>query len=273
MTPVNASYALSWEEFLDIYKTSARRGKTEQELRSFYDSYFAGERTFAFDQQGWTLETGAGIEKTSWAGLQGAQEAQHTFALWAENQIVLVPKRALTEPEIDLLRQLALAAGAIKASFHVGFLDYTLTEIPSFWRRNSPRSAFYLAALMILFAIVHAFVGQGPALLGGIVVGAMLLGALILIVQSLYFSVKYVFDRKSFAVSWEGDFSDRGATAKTSTANTFLAWTYFKKFKETRRCYLLYSDAGRYYFIVKKCLSADQQTALCRLFKAKLAEE
>jgi len=53
----------------------------------------------------------------------------------------------------------------------------------------------------------------------------------------------------------------------------FLTWSYFKKFEEPRRCFLLYSDAKRYYFLLKKCLSADQQTALHQLFKAKLAEK
>ena len=267
LLPLGVCALAFWERI----RIAIKRKRAEQELRSAYEREYAGSESFTFDHARWTLTTEAGKLEISWAGLLSAAELQTTFALWGKNHFTLVPKRALTGEEIGSLRPLALASGGKLTSFHIGLRDYMLTEIPSFWSRNSLTPVFCVAVVTIVFVIGKILVENGSVLMRVSLLGATFLG--ILTMQSLYYLIKYMIDRKSNAAFWEGEFSDRGVRAKTHKSDIFLAWTCFKKFKETRRCFLLYCDSDKYYILGKSCLSADQRAALRQLFQAKLTSE
>jgi hypothetical protein len=250
--------------------TPRRREQIEHGLRSFYESYFSGERVFTFDGERWTLRTQSGHQEGIWAGLRSATESRSTFALCAENQLVLVPKRALTGEEVDLMRRLALSTGNDMNSFQVGLFDYVLTEIPSFWWRNHLSPAQWLGATVFLLVASKAIAGDGLGFIWLSMGMALCVGAAIFCVQLFYVIFKYFTNRGMGVVSWAGEFSDRGARAKTSYGDVFFAWTEFDRFRETRRCFLLYYASQKYYLLAKKCLSKNQQSALRQLLTEKL---
>jgi hypothetical protein len=254
------------------FRTPIKKAQSERELRSSYDTFFAGERTFEFDREKWTLRTQFGHTETLWTGLHRAIESPHAFALCVDNQTVMVPKRALTEDEVELLRNIALKTGGKATPFHVSLWDYLSTEIPSFWRRHRPSPATYLGLLTLLFLLARAIAGNGLGTILVWVLLALCVSGVILFLQLLHFVWKYMDDRKRAVVSWEGEFSDRGTRAKTAHGDVFLAWAQFEKFRETRRCFLLYFESERYHLLAKKCLTGDQEAALRQLLEAKLSK-
>ena len=258
-----------WERSAFPHKRSSK----ELELRAAYNKHFSKELTFTFDDAQWFVETETTSSTVLWAGLQTAHESPLNIALWSWDHLVIVPKRILATEQVQSLRRLALGNDKNMTSFHTGFFDYVFSEIPSFWRRNSPSSASYLAVLCLLFVVVRNLGAQGAAILLGMGLGSVALSTAILAMQFIYFSATYLLQWKTKYASWESEFSDRGARTKLPRADTFLDWTHFTKFRETGRCFLLYHDHQRYYLLVKKCLFPDEQAALRQLFKSKLKEE
>jgi len=248
-----------------------RKSQGERELRSAYDTFFAGQRTFEFDREKWTLRTQFGHSEALWTGLRRATESRHTFALCVENQTVMVPKRALTEDEIELLRNIALKTGGKATPFRMSVWDYLSAEIPSFWRRHRPSPGTYLGLLTLLFLLARAITGNGRGTIWVWMLLVLCLSGLIVLLQLLHSFWKYMDKRRQAIVSWEGEFSDRGARAKTTHGDVFFAWAEFEKFRETRRCFLLYFESDRYHLLAKKCLTGDQEAALRQLLEANLS--
>lgn len=96
--------------FWDLRARAARRKKrVTSELRSIYDRFYCGERTFFFDEQKWVVETPGGRHESSWSSLLSAAEWATVITLSARNQLsAAIPKRALTAQELESLRQIAI---------------------------------------------------------------------------------------------------------------------------------------------------------------------
>jgi len=53
----------------------------------------------------------------------------------------------------------------------------------------------------------------------------------------------------------------------------FSAWQLFRKFRETRRCFLLYVNSTVYLIYPKRCLTPNQQEALRQLLRARVSTQ
>lgn len=253
--------------FWDKTWTGRKKKQPTEEMRSVFESEYSGPQSFSFDHERWILETQTGRQETLWTGLMMAWELQNTIALWAKNNFVLLPKRVLSGEETDSLRRLAFASGGKVTQFHVSIADFVLTEAPSFWRRNPLTPVFYVAVLTFGFFVFKTAAEKGSHFVWSTVLSAVI----VFVMHPFYLVVQYM--TKATRVSWEGEFCDRGAQVKTPKGKYFTAWTQFKKFRETRRCFLLHFAADEYFLIAKRCLSTHEQASLRQLLKAKLPEE
>ncbi len=91
-------------------RTARRKARAVGELKRGYRQFYSGERTFAFDQEKWTVETPGGRQESFWPSLLSAAEWQSVIALSTGHQLsAVVPKRVLTPQELNSLRRIAIA--------------------------------------------------------------------------------------------------------------------------------------------------------------------
>jgi len=263
------------------FRTAKRRKKVIEELRFTYERDFAGERTFAFDQNQWSLTTKAGKYDGTWTSLSSAVERENTITLSDRSNAATVPKRVLGENELQSLRRIALHHPGSACLFHVTLLDFVLTEVPSLWRRHSFLMGLaHLAALWFFAWIAYTmYYSSGPGVFWAWVV-AWIIFLFAVTTQVWYFLIKYYTSHKLLRFAWGAEFSEKGlrwkAVAKVSGERgstyreSFHAWGGFRKAGETARCFLLYIDASRYLLLPKKCLSREQMVALRELLQAEV---
>jgi YcxB-like protein len=263
------------------FRTAERRKKVTEELHFIYERDFADERTFAFDQNQWSLITKAGKYDGTWTSLSSAVERENTITLSGRSNAATVPKRVLGENEMESLRRIALHHPGSACLFHVTPLDFMLTEVPSLWRRHSFLMGLaHLAGLWFFALIAYTmYYSSGPGVFWAWIVAWIIL-FFALTTQFWYFLIKYYTSLKLLRFAWGAEFSEEGlrwkAVAKVSGEpgstfrESFQAWRGFRKARETARCFLLYIDPSRYLLLPKKCLSREQMVALRELLQAKV---
>lgn len=263
------------------FRTGKRREKVIEELRFIYERDFADDRTFAFEQNQWSLTTKAGKYDGTWASLSSAVERENTITLSDRRNAATVPKRALRENELESLRQITLQRPGSACLFHVTPLDFVLTEVPSWWQRHSFLMGLaHLAALWFFAWIAYTmYYSTGPGVFWAWVVAWIIL-FFALTTQFWYLLIKYYTSHKLLRFSWEAEFSEEGlrwsAVTKvpgergSSFRESYHAWRGFRKAGETARCFLLYIDASRYLLLPKKCLSQEQMVTLREMLQTKV---
>jgi YcxB-like protein len=173
-----------------------------------------------------------------------------------------------------VLRGRAFGPSGNAWQFRLGFADFVLTEVPSLWRSHPFLMSEAHAAGLLWFSMVayDMYHSTGPGVVWGWSVAGVLLFFTVT-TQFWYFLLRYVTPSNSLRLPWEAEFSDRGAHLKNSKTEYFSAWTTFRKFREGRRCFLLYVSSSRYSIFPKRCLSSEQEGILRKLLKEKVAVE
>jgi YcxB-like protein len=266
-------------------RTKKRRKSFIQGHRSSYDRQYVGEQELAFDQGKWTHGNQDGKYEVSWTGLLHAIEYQNVITFWTESYTVTVPKRVLggnSEPggthaeerPLDVLRRLMFGESHEVAQCSVGLMDYLLTEIPALWRRRptvmaEAHAVGFLVFLWIADGIRHS---TEEGVMWGWIIAAVVL-FLTVTTQLWYFLIQYYTALSEIRDSWDSWFSERGICGKHPKMEYFSAWTSFKKFRETRRAFLLYMNATQYYIHPKRCLTPERQTMLREFLQARIGTE
>ena len=280
------SLAVFLAAFWDL-KLRPKRHK-QQFVANLHDSYsrsYSGEQTFSFDPEKWTHQAQDGKYECAWEKLRYVVEYTNVFGLWTRTYLVMIPKRALgadlspadTDPDrvpsLGDLRRYAFGPADNAIRCQLGFSDYVLTEVPSLWRRRTfSMIAAHLVGLLFFVLLVDGL-RQSPAdssFRSWAV--AFLIFFLTITAQFGYFAMQYIVV-SALRISWESEFTDRGECVRSPRTNYFGAWETFRKFRETRRCFLLYLDSTRYHLYPKRCFSSDQQAVLRKLLEAKLPNE
>jgi hypothetical protein len=281
------SLVLFLAAFWDLkVRTRLRRKRVLRELHSVYDRFHSSEQTFAFDQEKWTHGTKAGKHEALWSGLLQGVERQNVITLSMKDYHVMVPKRAFGENStsttaghddaqtLETLRHIVLGQNGNAWPLRLSFIDYALTEVPSLWRQHPFLMAEAHAAGLWFFLMIayYMYYSTGP----GVIWGWMLAGLFLFLTistQFWYFLIKYRTESARLRVSWESEFSGQGVRSKSSVLELFSAWALFRKFRETRRCFLLYGNSATYHIYPKRCLTSDQQEVLRQLLRAKVSTE
>ena len=267
-------------------RTKKRKDRFVRDLRAKNDRYYRGEQAFGFDQDRWTHETQDGKHEAPWAVLRHAVERSNTFALWTKTYFVIVPKRVLNGSSgpaemaqdgslsLDALRAFAWGQYGNSEPCSVGLVDYVTTEVPSLWSRRRRLMAQSHAAGVLFFVLIAdgARHSAAPGATWGWTAAGLIL-FLTITAQFWYFVIQYLTSFKEVRDPWTTGFSGQGILRRNSKMRYFSAWAVFTKFRETRRCFLLYTDSTRYDIYPKRCFSVERQLALRALFQAKLALE
>jgi hypothetical protein len=260
--------------FSDKARTAQIDKRKKQGLRLAYERDYADPQSFSSDGVQWTLQSKAGKRETLWTGLSSASWLQNVVVFAAKDHFAVVPKRVFSSEQVELMRQLAHGGQGQRMAFEVPFLDYALVEIPGSWRRNPLTPLYCLAGIALVLLALSTEQDSFLPSSWRCLLGVLCLGIAFLTAQVLYYWLKYVRHRENGEVAWDAEFSERGASARTAKTDVFLAWDNFEKFKESKRCILLYlrSPVERYYFLVKGCVSLEQQTTVRQLLQAKLGD-
>lgn len=270
------SLALFAAAFWDLrVRAAKRRTASLRELRVTYEHYYSGERNFAFDDEGWTLETQTGKQSGLWSALLTAAEWRNVITLSARDQLsAVVPKRALTAERLDSLLCIAIRPSANTWESRMSLVDYLVTEVPSLWRRHPFLMAEAHAAGLFFFAMIANEMHQtaGPGVFFGWIVAGLFL-FLTLTTQFSYFLIKYLTSHKDSRTPWQVGFSEKGVYIRTSKVGFLSDWSCFRKMREATRCFLLYVDASMYYTFPKKCIPAEQLSTVRELLAARLPRD
>jgi hypothetical protein len=259
--------------FWDLRVRTARRKKrATTELRGAYEQYYSGERTFAFDEIKWTVETQGGRQESSWSNLLSAAEWPSVITLSARDQLsAAIPKRALTGAELENLRRISITPIVRTWNSSVSLSDFLLAEIPSLWRRHPFLMAeAHIAGLWFFVMIANDMYHEtGPGTYFGWIMAGLFL-FLTITGQFWYFLIKFRTSHKELRMLWQVGFSERGVHIKTATLDFFSAWGNFRKTREAMRCFLLYVNSSVYYVLPKRCVPADLRTPMRDLLRSKL---
>ena len=281
------SLALLVAAFWDLkFRTNKRRQRFIREMRSIYERYYDGEQAFAFDDEKWRHETKAGKYEASWSALTTATEQPNVIHWSTRDHIIMLPKRVIAaiagphcvlrddETALARLRRYALGPLDNGLSFRLGIIDYVLTETPSLWRRHPflMAEAHLGGVLWVLMIAYGMYNSAGPGVIFGWIIAGLLL-FLTITGQLWYFVTKYFTAPAGLRNAWESGFSDRGVRTSSSETELFSAWTTFRKFKETRRAFLLYIGPTDYHIYPKRCFSSDRRTSLRNLLIASVAAD
>jgi hypothetical protein len=247
--------------FWDLkFRTSKHRERFLRELRSIYDRYQVGEQALTFDGDKWIHETNAGKYEASWKALTTALEWHNVITWSTRDHITMVPKHVLAsigtpddatcgkEETLARLRDLALGPLDHGLRFRLGLVDYLLTEVPSLWRRHPfLMSEVHFAGVLWVVMIANGmYKSVGPGVIVGWIAASLLLFVTIT-AQFWYFAMKYFTASTELRATWESEVSDRGVRISNSQKQLFVAWTIFRKFRETRRAFLLFVGPTKYY--------------------------
>ena len=253
--------------------TRISRWRYMRQCRSTYQEHFAGRpQQFMFDEEKWANPSQSQHREALWSEVTAADEYEDVIFVQSEKQFVLVPKRVLSPEGLDQLRRLAFGKFISPLKLRVGPCEYLHTEIRCLWRRR-----------MSGMVLAHAT----GILVGGATIGSLLwphhpedvfwlvllAGPLLLITlstQFVYCLISYASQRRRVHVGWEMECADRGVHVRTAATEHFSSWSVFPKFEETRRAFLLYSDANRYYILPKTSMKPEQQQGLRQMFLSKL---
>jgi hypothetical protein len=281
------SLAILLAAFWDLkVRTKKRRQHFIRELRSIYDRYYDREQSFAFDDDKWTHETKAGKYEALWSALTTAVERPNVFHWSTREHVIVLPKRIIAaiagsdsgarvqETTLARLRHFALGPLDNGSSFRLGIIDYVLIEIPSLWRCHP----FLMAEAHLggVFWVVMIACGMYNSAGPGVVFGWIIAGLLLFLTitgQLWYFVTKYFTAPASLRIAWESGFSERGVRTSSAEIELFSTWTTFRKFRETRRAFLLHIGQTNYQIYPKRCLPSDSQTSLRNLLKASVAAD
>jgi hypothetical protein len=247
------------------------RDRLVKEYRAIHDRLLKDEFTFDFDSHRFTFESAKGKGEVPWEGVLRAVEMQNVIAL---GNAMIVPKRVLEAGELEKLRQLAIPGASKACLFHVGFVDYVLTETASLWRRHPFLMTEAHAGGLLFFCLIsfQMLYSTGPGVKWGWMIAFAFL-FLTITGQFWYFLIKYRTTHVELRLPRGVEFSARGLTMTSARVDWFGAWQTFPKFRETRRAFLLYIDPKRYHLLPKACLTQEQQTAFRQILEAKLVRE
>lgn len=265
------------------FRTDKRRKRFLRELRSIYDRYHSGEQALAFDANGWKHETQAAKYEASWEALTTAIERTNVITWSTRDHVTMLPKRAVAssyhagnagEKGLEQLRRLTLGPIEHGLSFRIGLVDYVLTEVPSLWRRHVfLMTEAHLGGMLLVVMIAYGMYNSaGPGVVFGWIAAGILLFVTIT-AQLWYFVTKYFTSPSQLRATWEAQFSDRGVRTTNSNIELFVAWSVFRKFRETRRAFLLFVNPTMYYLYPKRHLPSDKQNRLRSLLKARVAAD
>jgi hypothetical protein len=255
------SFIIFLGAFWDLKVRTRRRQKGfTKECRATYDRLLTKELRFDFDGQKFAFESKTGKGEVPWAHLLRAVERQRVITLGSST---MVPKRVLSAVEVENLHRLALPSNGKSWSFHINFVDYFLTEAVSLWRRHPFLMAeAHAAGLWFFLMISYQMYGEvGREVIWGWTIAFGFL-FLTITAQFWYLVIKYRTSHKELRLSRAVQFSARGVTMKTTTAEWFSAWQTFNKFRETRRAFLLYIDPNQYHLLPKSCITSDQKAQI-----------
>lgn len=253
--------------------TLISRWRYKKKCRSAYEEHFGEKQQhFVFDDEKWVNRTRPDDGEVLWGDTTSSAEYEHVILVQSAKSFALLPKRALSAETLNQLRHLAFGTFNAPMKFRVGLREYLQTEIRSLWRRRTSGMVLAHGAGVLVSA---AMVGSlrthhhpDDAFWGVLLSASLLL--ITLSTQFLYFLAKYATDWSRVHVAWEMECSDRGAHVRTGTTEYFSSWSVFPKVEETRRAFLLYSDADRYYILPMSSLTPEQQNELRKVLIAKL---
>jgi hypothetical protein len=253
--------------------TRIGRWRYIRRCRSAYREHFAGRQLqFMFDEETWASRSQSQDSEALWSEVTVAVEYEVVIFVQSEKHFVLVPKRVLSPEGLEQLRRLAFGRFISPLKLRVRLGEYMRTEIRTLWRRR--RSGMMLAhATGILVA--GAMIGSlwsplSPQDALWVVLLAVCLLWITLSTQFVYFLVSYAIAWRRVHVGWQMECFDRGAHVRTATSEHFSSWSVFPKFEETRRAFLLYSDAEQYYILPKAGMKPEQQHGLRQMLLSKL---
>lgn len=253
-------------------RTRKRRARGVRELRTVYEKYYSGERTFTFDAEKWAIQGASGRQESLWTGLLTTVEKRNVLLLSFRNQVsVGIPKRALTAHEMDLLRKVALQKGKHTWRSRVSLFDFLFTAVPSLWRQHpflmtEAHVGGLFFYVMISTTMLHE---RGPGVFVAWIVAWLIL-FLTVTAQLWYFFIKYKTSHKALQDFWDMGFSDGGVDIRTADADCFRSWTSFTKATETSRCFLLNMSSSQYFIFPKNCMRTDQKEIVRGLLQMKL---
>jgi YcxB-like protein len=264
--------------------TLGRRKAFFRGLRAEYQENYCREQALAFDGERWIHTNPDGKREVSWAGVQGALETANAFAFWAKSGPVILPKRAFdgnsisdsTEKPLarglELLRQMTLGQNEGATTCRVGFVDYELTEVASLWKtRPIAMLRYYAVGFFCSFLLAEGMRhSRGLRVIWGWAIAVLILFATIT-GPFWYFLVEYLSAHRDIRIPGKYAFSARGVRLSRPGFEHFAAWAAFSKFRETRRCFLLYVDRKQYNIYPKRCFSSQQQAALRKLLESRFA--
>ena len=258
-----------WEPTLGIL---IRKWRFTKQMRSAYKQHFGSkEQQFAFDGEKWSDQVNAGPWEL-WSAVRFAAEYKNVIMLQSEKAFALVPKRVLVPSDLAKLRSLAFGEFSVPLKLRVGLREYFLTEIPSLWRRHKSMMVMaHIGGLLVSTSLARTlWTNHDPkdVLRIGVLAGSLLF--ITVTTQFWYVFVRYVLYWYRVHVSWEIEFSDRGAHVKTATTEHFSSWSAFTNFRETSPAFLLYFELDRYYILPKTFLSAEQRNHLRQTLQGKL---
>jgi YcxB-like protein len=266
--------------------TKGRKRRFIQSLREFYGRNYDSEQVFGFDHEEWMHQTPNGKHQAPWNRLRYATEHANVVCLWATHHVVILPKRVFRvgatnqdaeageAPSLIDLRKAAFGEPITGTPCRISFADYSLTEVATLWqRRTFAMAAAHMAGLLFVVLIADGIRrGIQPSSILAWSVAALVL-FLTITTQFWYFLIQYLSVFREARTYFQPELSERGLHGKNSKLEFFNAWSVFTKFRETRRCFLLYSSTSAYQIQPKRCLSADRQAALHKFLETKVAVE
>lgn len=239
-------------------------------LRLYFERRLSGEQSLDFDRSRWIHEANSVKTEAAWATVSRACE--HKEILWfaVNDFVVFVPKRAVDEASLEILREAALGPAAPRFEARVGLWDYLSADVPELWRRKPYlRALTGLGCLFLLVSMALSFFSSYatfPAL--GLVAFFGL--AVVFSVQFSRYCLEYFTPRRSRMQEIGWDASPIGIYFFYRDSRFFLSWSEIKRFKETNRCVLFFTDQFRYYIVSKRNRKPEDLSALRELLAAKL---
>jgi len=236
------------------------------EKRATYERWHAKEQSFAFDEEKWILQSESGKLEVPWSALLAAVEWPSVLVLASEGAAAIVPKRAMNEGKLDLLRKMAILEPAKKWPFKISVWDYQATETVRIWKRYWFRMAFGnvfgLVVLGWLFQIWHES-NEKIGIVWGWVIAAFML-VLTLTAQIWYLPLKYWTSRREWRAQKELGLCGKGLYIGDAHVRVFNAWKYLQSFDDFRRAFVVYKDKNHYHLLSKHYFFQEQREEIRR---------